>query len=291
MNLFPFSALCFSPSRGGISTWPSSGTAPIIWTSTKTRKSPKSPKEPFSWTPAWVWFRYVLILWRSCPWLPGILSARRDVLLGAVEVQEVCSPVAIQTLFVRKTQMWHDKHFFSIVPKSNEQPFLGEAGFPLKAELCCSADSPWWNKVNAGASLRRTFHQPRNQCHMQTSEKEARTHRVHYHLSSPSVERIRFYCRGSQLAFITHSSVMEGWMLFQSLLIPALWKQKQLSAVNVRGEVSAYGAWRRWGFLGVWVASVSSWVQFSNTHLHRLDSSHWTPLWRKTSLFSWMKSC
>lgn len=55
----PISALCFSPSRGGISTWPSSETAPITWTSTKTRRSPKSPKEPFSWTPAWVWFRYV----------------------------------------------------------------------------------------------------------------------------------------------------------------------------------------------------------------------------------------
>lgn len=86
---------------------------------------------------------------------------------------------------------------------------------------------------------------------------EARTHRVH-HLSSPSMERIRFYCRGSQLALITHSSVMEGWAVFQGGLIPAVWKQKQLSSVNVRGEVSAYGIWRRWGFLEVWLASVSS---------------------------------
>lgn len=88
--------------------------------------------------------------------------------------------------------------------------------------------------------------------------KEARTHRVHYHLSSPSVERIRFCCRGSQLALITHSSAMAGWAVFQSALIPAVWKKKQLSAVNVGGEVSAYGIWRRSGYLGVWVASVSS---------------------------------
>lgn len=70
--VFLVPALCFSPSKGGISTWPSLGTAPIIWTSTKTRKSPKSPKEPFSWTPAWVWFRYVLVLCSCRPRLPEI---------------------------------------------------------------------------------------------------------------------------------------------------------------------------------------------------------------------------
>lgn len=88
--------------------------------------------------------------------------------------------------------------------------------------------------------------------------KEAKTRRVHYHLSSPSVERIKFYCGGSQLALITHSSEneMQGWAVFQSCLIPLAWKQKQLSAV--RGEVSAGTVWRRSGFLEIWVASVSS---------------------------------
>lgn len=87
--------------------------------------------------------------------------------------------------------------------------------------------------------------------------KEAKTLRVHYHLSSPSVEGIKFYCGGSQLAFITHSpeNEMQGWAVFQSGPIPLAWKQKRLS---VRGEVSAGTGWRRSGFLEIWVASVSS---------------------------------
>ena len=143
----PISALCFSPSRGGISTWPSSGTALITWTSTKMRRSPKSPKEPFSWTPAWVWFRYVDLC--SHPGLPVILSARRDVLFGAVEVQvAVWSPVVIKTLFVRKKQMWH---FFTIVLKAMAESSRG-GSFPWKLSsavlLTLSGETRWMLRLH-----------------------------------------------------------------------------------------------------------------------------------------------
>lgn len=126
-----------------------------------------------------------------------------------------------------------------------------------KAELCCSADS----LVKQGECWGLTsMHFPSASQSMPHANiwKEAKTRRVHYHLSSPSVERIKFYCGGSQLALITHSSEneMEGWAVFQSGLIPLAWKQKQLSAV--RGEVSAGTVWRRSAFLEIWVASVSS---------------------------------
>lgn len=60
----------FSHSRGGISISPSSGTALIIWTSTRMRRSPKSPKGPFSWTPVWAWFRYALKYSSHLWWIP-----------------------------------------------------------------------------------------------------------------------------------------------------------------------------------------------------------------------------
>lgn len=50
---------CFpcSHSKEGISTWHSWAMGRIISTSTRMRRSTKSPKEPSSWTPVWEWCR------------------------------------------------------------------------------------------------------------------------------------------------------------------------------------------------------------------------------------------
>lgn len=86
----------------------------IIWISTKMRRSPKSPKEPFSWIRVWVWFRYadtpvisvskaVIVELR---W-PRYLLCQTGYPFGAVEAQGVAwSLVEIKTPFTRNKRIW-----------------------------------------------------------------------------------------------------------------------------------------------------------------------------------------
>lgn len=162
--------------------------------------------------------------------------------------------IVIKTPFGRKKQTWNNEHVFTIVlqalPELSRRGWVPESWALLLCWLLKQGECWGLTSMHFPSALQSMPHA--------NIWKKAKTRRVHYHLLSPSVERLKFYCCGSQLALITHSSEneMEGWAVFQSGPIPLMWKQKQLSAV--RGEVSACSVWRRSGFLEVWVASVSS---------------------------------
>lgn len=111
-NLTAVSTFCFSHSRGGTSISHSLGMALTIWTSIRMRRSPKSPKEPFSWTPVWVWFRYIVFPVFSMAvmiklTLPITGFAKWDIPFGAADAQDMgWSLGEIKTPFTKNKQIW-----------------------------------------------------------------------------------------------------------------------------------------------------------------------------------------
>lgn len=157
------------------------------------RRSPKNPKEPFSWTPVWVWFRYALkesisgtkasgrftpvTLNKPSPALPkGIFRGRSLVEIKMPFTGNYSRTIYIYLLFtfilpvnilpIMQSQMWASMGccwwkvcsiISSIISLKPELP----AALLLTLSLR--------NKVRAEVSLSRTFHRPHDQFHVRAS--------------------------------------------------------------------------------------------------------------------------
>lgn len=247
------------------------------------RRSPKSPKEPFSWTPAWVWFRYVDTLLTSL--VTCNPQCRRDVLFGAVEVQGAVRSLVVIKTFVRKKQMWHDKHSFTIDLKA-------------MAELCRRGSFPW--KLSTAVLLTlsgetRWMLRPHFPALSISLAINATCKLLKGSQDSPGALSSVISINGKnqillswQPAGMNHTFIGDGGMSgfperpnsSRVETETAISRKCQRRGVCI-GYLKAFGI-----FGGLSSVCVVPCVRFSNTDLHRSHSSQ-NSLWRKTFIFIW----